>query len=163
MRTTILVLMVAIVVSGCAGQGQYISSREFNTSLAVLDTCDQTGGTPVKLYYGYNGVTPRASAEIKIRGIAHVRAGEVFAIELKPKSNNRIRPGFNFEDAEVTISGKPGTNSDWIEHNPASYNDTAPNHELVICVPEGQPSGRYYYNIEIEDTGTLDPRADVDP
>ena len=107
----------------------------------------------------------KSKKRIKIKGLVHVVPGEFFAIELKPKGNSEIRPGLIVEDLDVTISGKAiGLPSGWLKAGPKSYNDTAPDgHKLFICVPPAQMDGAYYYNVEIDEIGELDPRADVSP
>lgn len=160
MRITIPVVLAALLMSGCATDGRFSRSRHFDSSRADLDACDDTGGTPVKLHYGFSGNSSTASNRIRITGLVHVRAGEIFAIELSPKNNRGINSNVDFADSLVTITGKDMPSA-WLHAGPASYKDTDPDHELVICVPPNQEPGPYYYNIEIQDAGSLDPRADV--
>ena len=171
MRITILLLLATILISGCATEGQFNASRKFDISPATLaalsSECDNSGGTSARLDYGFTGSTQGAKTRIKIKGLVHVIPGEIFAIELKPKSNGNIST-VDIDAAMVTISGKecapgeiPPESDCFLSAGPASYNNTAPGHELIICVPADQPSGPYYYNVEIKDVGKLDPRADV--
>lgn len=160
MRITILILLGACLVSGCATDGRYSASREFRLTGASLGECDGTGGTPVKLHYGFTGNSSTADNRIRMRGLVHLQTGEIFAIELKPKGNKAIFENVDFEDVKVTISGKRAKDK-WLSAGPASYNDTAPDHEMTICVPSDLDPDHYYYNVEIEMTGSLDPRADV--
>jgi len=165
MRITPLIILATIMTSGCATEGQFSASREFDLSpvtlTAISSVCDASGGTSVKLDYGFTGSSKRAKKRIKIKGLVHVVPGEIFAIELVPRGNSEIRPGLNIQDLDVTITGKDA-NSIWLKDGPESYNDTqSDGHRLIICVPTNQAVGEYYYDIEIEKIGKLDPRADV--
>ena len=160
MRITTLILLGVALTAGCATDGRFSAKREFDSSRANLDECDDIGGTAVKLHYGFTGNSSTASNRIRITGLVHVQAGEIFAIELNPKNNRSINSKVDFEDSLVTITGKDMPSA-WLSAGPASYTDTAPDHQLVICVPKDQEPGAYYYNIEIQNAGSLDPRADV--
>jgi len=150
MRRIILLVLSTIVIAGCAFQGRFSKSGAF----VSVDTCDETGGTFVNLFY--------SNHEIRTVAVAHVRPGEIFAIRLKPKNDANNRPGVDYEDVDVTISPKAGyPDSSWLTAGPESWN-TATDHELVICVPPATAIGKYYYTIDIVETGSLDPRADVD-
>ena len=173
MRITPLIILATIMTSGCATDGQFSASRKFDLSpvtLAALSgVCDASGGTSTRLYYGFTGSTNNAKKRIKIRGQVHLSPDEIFAIELVPKGNSKIRPGLNVQDLDVTISGKlcavgevPPQSDCFLTAGPKSYNDTKPDdYRLIICVPTNQAPGEYFYDIEIEEIGTLDPRADV--
>lgn len=153
MRRIILMLLATILISACARQGQYSASGTFDASRALLDECDDKGGTHVNLIYDNH--------QIRTVAVARLKAGEIFAIRLKPKNDQKNdRPNIDYETETVTISGK-GAASAWLSAS-GSYNNTnPPHHELVICVPLKQPDGQYYYQIEINEAGKLDPRADV--
>ena len=168
MKRITVILVSFLLMTGCATDGKFSASRKFDISPATLaalaDECDVVGGTPTKLDYGFNGSTENSKKRIKIKGLVHVVPGEFFAIKLKPKGNDKIRPDLIVEDLVVTISGKPavGLPSGWLKAGPKSYNDTEPDdYQLFICVPSGLAHGAYYYNVEIEAIGNLDPRADV--
>lgn len=164
MQRIILTLLATILIPGCAPggaeesakegteEGQFNAKASVRSSRALLDDCDDAGGTHVKLFYG--------NRRIRTAGVAHLKAGEVFEIWLNPENDANNRPGIDYETETVTISGKDLA-SVWLTAV-GSYNSTpAPHHELVICVPAGTPGGDYFYNIDITDTGSIDPRADV--
>lgn len=162
MRSIIPILLATILISGCASEGQFSASRTFESSRDSLGQCDDEGGTFVKLFYG--------NRRIRTVGVAHLQAGELFVIQLKPENDANNRPDIDYDALDVTISGKlcapgqkPPESDCFLTAGPASYNNAGPDNELVICVPEGQASGTYYYNIVIDKTGSLDPRADVSP
>ncbi len=169
MRSIIPILLATILMSGCASgrgsehaaaaveDGQFDDQATFDGSRAKLKTCSGPGGTHVNLFYG--------NSEIRTAGVVHLKAGKFFAIKLMPHNDMNNRPRIDYEDLNVTISGKPdgSPSSDWLTAGPTSYNKAGPDNELVICVPEGQATGTYYYNIDIDKTGSLDPRADVSP
>ena len=148
-----MILLAIASLVGCAGQGRFSSSAQFDSSKASLDECDDTGGTHVNLFYGND--------HIRTAGVVHLKKGEIFAIRLKPTNDANNRPGIDYEDQTVTISGKTAQSA--FLNAIGSYSGTAgPHHELIICVPPDQASDTYYYKIDITETGNLDPRADVD-
>ena len=152
MRKTMLSLLTTFMAAGCA-TGQFNAGSEFDSSRATLDDCDDIGGTHINLHY--------SNYQIRTTSIAHLRAGEIFSIRLKPQNTPANRPGVDYEDKVVTISGKTA-GSAWLSAS-GSYSTTPePHHDLVICVPPNEPPGTYYYDINIVDTGSLDPRADID-
>ena len=160
MRKIILMLLATILISVCgtvgiaqspAAEGQFDAKASFKSSRALLDDCDDKGGTHVNLFYG--------NFEVRTVGVVRLKKGEIFAIRLKPKNDANNRSGINYETETVTISGKDLASA-WLTAV-GSYTSTAPDHELVICVPPGTATGTYYYQIYITNTGSLDPRAEV--
>ncbi len=161
-------LLATILISGCGSEnaakgavegavegdldGQFDGQALFDSSRALLDDCDDKGGTHVNLFY--------SNFEIRTAGVVHLKTGEIFAIRLKPKNDMNNRPGIDYETETVTISGKDGASA-WLSAVGSHDLTPAPDHELVICVPPGQAAGTYYYKIDITKTGSLDPRADV--
>lgn len=164
MRKILLMLLATILMSGCAPggaeesdkegteEGKYNEKASVRSSRALMDDCDDTGGTHVILFYG--------NRRIRTAGVAHMRPGEIFEIWLKPENDLNNRPGIDYETETVTISGKDLA-SVWLTAVGTYDSTPAPHHELVICVPLGTPKGDYFYNIDITETGSLDPRADV--
>jgi hypothetical protein len=155
-----MMLLATILISACATEGQFSASRTFKSSPDSLGQCDDEGGTFVKLFYG--------NRRIRTAGVAHLQAGELFVIQLKPENDANNRKDIDFDALDVTISGKlcapgqkPPESDCFLTAGPKSFDDTAPDNELVMCVHPDQPIGDYYYNIDIEDTGSLDPRAKV--
>lgn len=152
MRKITVILLATILIAGCAAQGRFSSGNEFDSSRAALDECDDTGGTHINLFYGND--------HINTAGVVNLRKGEIFAIRLKPTNDGNNRPGVNYEDETVTISGKTAASAFLTAIG--SYSGTpGPHHELIICVPQNQAADSYYYKIDITQTGNLDPRADV--
>ena len=171
MRSIIVIFLTTILISGCVTErasvggsesaagavedGRFDDQATFDGSRAVLKTCSGRGGTHVNLFYG--------NSEIRTAGVAHLKAGKFFGIKLIPHNDANNRKGIDYKALNVTISGKSGgsPSSDWLTAGPASYNKAGPDNELVICVPKEQAEGDYYYNIVIDQTGSLDPRAKV--
>ena len=160
MKNTILMLFATILISACATEGHFSASRTFESSGDSLGQCDDKGGTFVKLFYG--------NRRIRTVGVAHLQAGELFVSQLKPENDRNNRQGIDYDTLDVTISGKlcapgqmPPESDCFLTAGPESYDDTAPDNELVMCVHPDQPPGDYYYNIDIKETGSLDPRAKV--
>ena len=159
MKRITLILVSFLLITGCVTQGEFSASREVDASRATLKECDDNGATLARLTYGFTGNSIRSDSRIRLRGRVHVEPGEVYAIELRPRGNSNIS-SIDLQAADVTVTGKDAASA-WLTAGPASYNDTAPDYELIICVPPDQPPGKYHYNVEIKDFGKLDPRADV--
>jgi hypothetical protein len=150
-----LMLLTTLLISACAIEGRFSKSGTFPT----LGECDDKGGTFVILKYSNN--------EIRTEARARLQAGEIFEIRLDPRNDQWNRPTvpggstpIDYRDFDVTISGKDAASS-WLKAGPDSWR-SAKDNKLVICVPPGT-DGTFYYNIEIDETGSLDPRADVSP
>jgi hypothetical protein len=165
MRTLLLILLTTVLLSACGakdkkmgvdadadpGEGRFNADGVFQSSRAILNSCDDTGGTHINLHY--------SNYRIKTSGVVNLEENEIFSIRLKPVNNAHNRPGINYETETVTISGKDLA-SVWLTASGSYATTPAPHHDLVICVPTGI-SGIFYYNIVITETGSLDPRADV--
>ena len=153
-------LLATILISGCnangapedAEEGQFDAEASFDSSLALVNKCDSHGGTHVNLFYG--------NFEIRTAGVVNLKKGEIFAIRLHPKNDANNRPGINYETETVTISGKDLASA-WLSAVGIYDSAPAPHHDLIICVPPGTANGTYYYKIDITNTGSLDPRANV--
>jgi hypothetical protein len=152
MRKITVIFLATILMAGCATQGRFNSGSIFDSSRAVLDECDDRGGTHTILFYGND--------HIRTAGVVHLKKGEIFAIRLNPTNNANNRPGVDYEDETVTISGKNDASA-FLTANGSYATTPGPLHELIICVPPDLASGTYYYEIDITQTGNLDPRADV--
>jgi hypothetical protein len=169
MRRTLFMLLATCLAAACmpdesgtkepsavgregTGEGQFDAQGTFDSSRAKARACDDTGGTHINLFYG--------NYRIETAGFAYLKAGEMFAIRLKPQNDSNNRPGIDYEVETVTISGKDLA-SVWLTASGSFASTPPPHHELVICVPSGTPNGSYYYNIGITQTGSLDPRAEV--
>jgi len=157
MRRVILMLLVSVLIAGCKAngadedsmEGQFDENASFDSSRALIDDCDGHGGTHSNLFYG--------NFEIRTVGKVTLQAGKIFAIRLKPKNDANNHPDIDYKTETVTISGKNSASA-WLTAV-GTFNSTP---ELTICVPPGTPKGIYYYNIDITNTGSLDPRGDVE-
>lgn len=153
-------LLATILITGCkangapegAEEGQFDAEASFDSSRALVDKCDPHGGTHVNLFYG--------NFQIRTAGVVHLKAGKIFAIRLMPENGVNNRPGIDYETETVTISGKDSASA-WLSAVGSYDSAPAPLHDLIICVPPGTAKGTYYYQIDITNTGSLDPRADV--
>lgn len=130
---SVLTLPLAALAAACATPGQYTESRSISTACP-------TGSTFVNILYGdsyLKVVAPKAN----------VKRNSAFEL--------RLRPSPGFEGKQVTIKGKTANDS-WLDKHSKNADG-----KLLICVPPDQALGQYYYLVQVEDVGTLDPRADV--
>lgn len=132
---------LALVLGACATPGQYSASAQYSTECTA-------GGTFVNVQYG--------DSQLKVHPIANVHRGAALEFRLKP--NRRRSDAVNYENVQVRIKGAKSPPAEWIDEE-GSYTDS--DGALVACVPEDVDADTYYYMIEVEGVGTLDPRADV--
>jgi len=139
-RNAILIPGLALALGACTAPG------EFSASTVVSDACPK-GTTKVHIKYGdsYLDVNPQAKT----------KANAALQFVLDPKST-RGPNGLNYEDVKVTIKGKDAAAA-WISASGTASEGSDP----IVCVPPAQADGTYFYLVEVEQVGTLDPRADV--
>jgi hypothetical protein len=142
-------LLGLALLAGCATEGEFINSRAPNN-------CDSTGYSFVFINYGDGYLWTKA--------VVKVKPGRELQYRLKPGSKTDL---VTFRDSRVTITKKtapvppfpaPPGDADWVETD-GIYNvdgDT-----LSVCVPEDPDGKKYYYTINIENVGQIDPRADI--
>ena len=163
MRRVLITLVVTTLFSGCCSftrNGGFCEKAIFSPACAS----GSTGYTSTVVAYGDSTLVVVPLSDIRnntewrfILAPADIRWSE--------KSN-----GY-YNDKKVTITGKvdlvnPGHN-DWI--NTAGPGATAisgtfrDDKVLTACVnpPNPMPGEEYYYDVEVEEVGTLDPRADL--
>lgn len=134
MGKALLLSVLAITLVACATPGEYSATRSVSTECS-------NGSTFVNVDY--------RDSYLKVNAVANVKRNG--ALEF------RLRAGGGYEGKQVTISGKTA-NDGWIS---ASGSDDGRDNTLIVCVPEDQADGAYYYLVRVEDVGTLDPRANV--
>jgi hypothetical protein len=134
MGKALLLSVLAVTLTACATPGKYSASRSISTQCA-------DGSTFVNVDFG--------DSNVKVNPVANVKRNA--ALEF------RLRAGQGYEDKLVTIRGKAAKDG-WIS---ASGSDDGRDNKLIVCVPSEQAEGTYYYLVQVEDVGTLDPRANV--
>ena len=143
LRTAALVLLV-LLLSGCAIEGKFRAN-------SLPNTCGSNGHTFVLIKYG--------DSHIAAKAVIRVRAGAELQYRLIPDRGHAK----NFEQAAVTITKKPSpppaSDADWVNAS-GNYDDDSG--VLTVCVPEDPEATSYFYQIEIDGVGMLDPRADVE-
>lgn len=145
-------LLGLMVLAGCATEGEFIADN-------LPNTCSSTGHTFVFIKYGDGYLSAKA--------VIKVKPGKELQYILDPGSKSDI---VKFRDMQVTITGKdspgpptspfpiPPADDAWLN---ASGNYTANGRVLRVCVPPNPVGDKYYYTIEVENVGKLDPRADI--
>lgn len=145
LRNTILIpgLGLALALGACATPGQHSASARYSIECTA-------GGTFVNVQYG--------DSRLQVHPIANVHRGAALEFRLKP--DRRRSDETDYEKVKVAIRGAEGKAppAEWIDVE-GSYADTGGT--LVVCVPEDVAVDTYYYMIEVEKVGMLDPRADV--
>ena len=69
----------------------------------------------------------------------------------------KLQADRGYENAVVTLTGKD-PQAAWIEAELKETEKNTP--KAVICV-DNQPVGTYYYEVNVDGVGTIDPRVDV--
>ena len=147
MKKIIFLMVTAAALGACVSNGELIKR-------SIADsTCGEStrGRTNTKLKYGKN--------DIDIKWKSLVGEDSEFRIVLQPKKG--------YEDKLVKIIGKwgklPGgasTSFAWLNESGKSTDFTAKT--MILCVPKDVPVGtEYKFDVDIQDIGELDPRADV--
>lgn len=142
MTKTVVMLLTSVSLTACA-----LFQPAGND-----DQCSGTGMQPVNLQYG--------DSQLKADpALAKIKRGRNLVIMLTAIENPATDPpGVDYKDVLVKIEGKSG--EPWLETS-GSWNSTAPQHKLQICVPPSQTLGQYGYKVTIDEIGFLDPRVDV--
>lgn len=158
MRNVLTILVVSMLFAGCC---TFRPDGGFCKKGFASGAC----GGPVT---GYTGtVVAYGESSMVVVPISHIRENTEWRFILRPIGNSAT-----LENATVTITGKvppaPGDNA-WINTAgpgatiiSGSYNGAA-NHMLTACVKPPVPDeASYYYIVDIDGVGVLDPRADID-
>ena len=141
LRKAIGAALLTLALGACATPGQHSISARYSIECTA-------GGTFVNVRYG--------DSKLEVQPIANVHRGAALEFRLKP--DRRESDEVNYETVKVSIRGAKEPPAEWIDVE-GSYRSTGGT--LVVCVPEGVDKGTYYYEVEVEGVGTLDPRADV--
>ena len=134
-------LGLALALSACATNGQHSANARYSIECTA-------GGTFVNVHYG--------DSELKVHPVANVHRGSALEFRLKP--NRRASDKVNYENVKVKIKGAKTPPASWINLE-STFADSKG--KLVVCVPDSVAKGTYYYEVEVDGVGTLDPRADV--
>lgn len=132
-KAMILALLTA-TLAACATPGKFSESRSISAECPG-------GSAFVNVDYG--------DSFLKVNAVANTQLGGALEFRL------RGLPGY--EDHLVTISGK-APKDNWIS---ASGSESGRDNKLIVCVPPDLDPDSYYYLVQVEDVGTLDPRVDV--
>ena len=150
------IAVIAASLAACASPGTYRPNTQ------VSRDCTN-GSVLVEIRYGdsHLQVTPRANLKRN--------AGVKFV--LKPKQNEQAHSKNGSKatnDLEVLIKGEKfvpdsgatgDTSVTWLDKSGTA--GPPPHTDLIACAKPNQAQGTYYYSVEVEHVGKLDPRADV--
>ena len=171
MRTTIGVLLVALLVAGCA-------DGTFRSRTIVDGPCGDVDG------YTYTLVT-YGSGTISVIPISRIRANTEWRFYLFPV--DKLGGAAAYGDKDVTIDGKasgspvltsgaatlsgytiptPPATDDWLfvegDFN-SDASGSGSKRYLVVCVdPDVEIDQEWHYSVTIDDVGEVDPRGRVE-
>ena len=139
MRQIMTVILIAMLFSGCAGNGKLILSSTPNT-------CGSVGHTITWIKYGDSHLGALALSDIG-------RSAE-WRFRLIPDGGSGPN---SYSNKLVTITGEPPDNT-WLSVSGQHSSDPV----LTLCIPASLTVGTdVKYMINVKDVGELDPRADV--
>jgi hypothetical protein len=141
MKNPFLLVLFVAGLAGCSSNGQ-LKPNEQNTCGG-----DRTGVTNTTVHYG--------DSMLKVTPVSEVRIGSELRLVLTP----RIEKGdpANYDESRVTVTPESGSPS-WFR---ASGNKEEKRF-LSICIEDDvKPGDVIKYLVEVENVGTLDPRARV--
>jgi len=150
MTRAISAFLGLVLLGGCATEGEFIASSLPNSCTGG------TGYTFVFINYGDGYLTAKS--------VIRVKPGNELQYRLKPGSKTDL---VKFRDSTVTITAKtapnppfptPPADSAWL-HASGSY--SVDGDVLKVCVPTSPDGDKYYYTINVQNVGQLDPRADI--
>lgn len=154
------ILLVAALFAGCSTDGKF-RKKTFNSTV-----CGGTVSGYSVTYVAYG------DAKLLVIPLTKIRNDTEWRFILKPLKLRKSVSGNDYGGSKVTITGKatPG-NNDWIntagtgpgDEISGTYNGAA-DHTLRACVkimPAPALHESFYFAVDVEDVGTLDPRADV--
>jgi len=110
---------------------------------------------------------------LKVTPRAHLERKSALKFVLKPKKGKSVDKDGNVKDnndLKVTITGTKyikGKNASgnesltWL-NKPDESAGPRGEKEVIACTKPDQAGGTYYYSVEVENVGTLDPRVDVE-
>jgi hypothetical protein len=143
-------LLSIVLLAGCVSEGEFIASNLPNSCTGG------TGYTFVFINYGDGYLTAKSVIEVE--------PGNELQYRLRPGSKSDL---VTFRDSEVTITAKtapnppfpaPPSDSVWL-HKSGTYRGTGG--VMTVCVPPNPVGHKYYYTINVQNVGQLDPRADI--
>jgi len=105
------------------------------------------------------GVDNSGHSVFKVKEKTEIDKGDrALVFKLDPRKANPPLP--DYETADVTVVGKPDDQKNaWITSTTGKYD---PDGQLVICIPDNLAANvDYYYEIEVDGFGKLDPRVIV--
>ena len=155
MNRTILILLSTSLFSGCC---IFVPDGGFCRDSISSAVC---GGTAV----GYTAtVVAYGESSLIVVPVSKIKEDTEWRFILRPLGNNAA-----LENATVTISGKttPGNNA-WIDTAGTGPGDAiqgsfSADGTLAACVkPPVSTPAQYWYIVNVEGVGTLDPRADIE-
>lgn len=152
------VLSLTVLLTACVAPGK------FRPNDTISRDCP-AGSVTVEIKYGdsYIDVTPKA----------HLKENSGIKFVLKPRegeaAHSKDGPPKDTESLMVTITGEKyessgdtpvgDTSVGWLNKSGAAGPE--PHKDLIVCAADDQAEGTYYYSVQVENVGKLDPRADV--
>lgn len=156
MRRILAIVLVTALFSGCV-------NGRFQEKPILSDACEGTveGFTITYIAYG--------DSKLVVIPVSQIRNQTEWRFVLKPLTVGKSDSGNDYKDSLVTITGKRAEDV-WLDTAaPGSvlvsgtYNN-ATDHMLTACVnilPTPQTNDHFFFIVDVQDIGTLDPRADI--
>jgi hypothetical protein len=130
---------------------------------ALLPACavqPQTNGPLGCPVFAPNVQVRYGDSSIEVNALKKVKPGCRLVFQLLPDSA-RGPDGLDYDNVKVTIKGKEGADgAHWINFSETAANTSK--RKYSATTPPDQEEGIYYYLVEVEKVGTLDPRVDVE-
>ena len=162
MRRTLTILLITALFAGCA-------DGKFRSKIIPSAVCGGTvdGYTVTYIAYG--------DSKLVVIPISIISDQTEWRFILRPVKIGKSVSGDDYKGKKVTITGmspaEPPGHNDWIDTAgtasgnaiSGTYNDAA-DHMLTACVkelPDTTPGTTYEFVVDVQDVGTLDPRAKV--
>ena len=148
MRRILTMLLVTALLASCV-DGRF-QKKSFTSAKCGAN---MQGYTVTYVAYG--------DSKLVVIPLSKIKERTEWRFILRPLQLSKARPNVDFKNSTVTIKGKRSPEDDWISES-GTYNGTAADkHTLIECIGTGLAEPTYFYMVEVEDVGELDPRADV--
>lgn len=131
MKKAALALVAATSLTGCAQMQE--------------SPCAGPSSRHVTIHYG--------DSELRVTPpVQNVHKTGDFKLRLQPSRKHSDL--VDYKEIKVTVKGKPGF--EWIDEQTTTFNTS---NTIIYCAPESPVDVDQYYEVTIEDVGTLDPRV----
>ena len=147
---------ITIAFTACAIPGKY------RPTASISSDCSK-GSVVVDIKYSdsYLKVTPRANLkrDAGVKFVLKTKKGRSIG-KTGTKDNRDLIVTIKGERFDPSGGGGGDTAVSWL--NKTGTAGPKRRNELIVCAADDQAYGTYFYSVEVENVGILDPRADVE-